>query len=353
MSVIFGQYLWWIVVVIINGTICTVGQSMNQPELCGSVAWDPNGLTFADQTIVGDYPTTVLVDMNNFVYVAETNASQVQVWGSGDVMPIKTISNDLIKPYGLFVTNNGDIYIDNGASVGHVEKWTWSATNGVPIMNVSDNCYSLFVDNNDVVYCSLKNLHQVVKTASNNVGTGTPGSASNLLNEPHGIFVDRNFNLYVADSGNNRIQRFSSGQSNGITVAGAGSSIAVALNYPTAVILDANGNLFIADTNNDRIVRTDSTGFRCIVGCTGLSGSGADQLDKPWSLSFDSYGNLFVTDQSNSRIQKFVLATNSCGMYFEDHQNIVHCSLLARSCLQSTHLLSNGCVECRCPDLGR
>lgn len=289
---------------------------MNQPELCGSATWDSNGLTFADQSVVGDYPTIVFVGTNNFVYVAETNTSQVQAWGSGDVMPIQTFSNALTKPYGLFVSNNGDIYIDNGASIGRVEQWTWSATNGISIMNVSDSCYSLFVDANNVVYCSLKTLHQVVKTVSNTVGTGTPGSASNMLNEPHGIFVDSNFNLYVADSGNNRIQRFASGQSTGVTFAGTGSSIMVTLNYPTAVILDAKGNLFIADTNNDRIVRTDSTGFRCIVGCTGISGSASDQLDKPWSLSFDSYGNLFVTDQSNSRIQKFVLATNSCGMYF-------------------------------------
>jgi hypothetical protein len=123
--------------------------------------------------------------------------------------------------------------------------------------------------------------------------------------------------LYIADSGNNRIQLYLSGQSTGITVAGSGSTLTVILNYPTAVILDANGYLYIADTNNDRIVRTDPSGYRCIVGCTGSSGTAANELSRPWSLSFDSYGDLFVTDQNNTRIQKFILATDSCGEYSE------------------------------------
>jgi hypothetical protein len=301
-----------------------VGQSFNQPKFCSSVTWNPDAILFADSSTIGEQPQTVFVSVNNSIYVAEGNLSQVQIWVGGSITPTKTIANGLMNPYGLFVSSNGDIYIDNGASSGQVEKWTWSATSGTGVMNTNDSCYGLFIDINNTLYCSMGNLNQVVKASVTNgvnvtivaAGNGVAGSASNMLNDCHGIFVDSSFNLYVADSGNNRIQFFQSGQLNGITLAGDGASGTVVLNYPTAIILDAGGNLYIADTNNDRIVRSDPTGYRCIAGCSGSNGSASDQLNKPSSLSFDSYGNLFVTDQDNARILQFILATNSCGEHF-------------------------------------
>ena len=163
--------------------------------------------------------------------------------------------------------------------------------------------------------------HQVVTHALNSssntltivAGVGVSGNASHTLNEPQGILVDTNLDLYVADSRNGRIQLFRHGETNGITVAGSGSTpTTITLSSPTAIILDANKYLFIADCNQDRIVGSDPNGFRCIVGCSGGSGSASNRLYKPWSLSFDSYGNIFVADQMNRRIQKFSLMTNSC-----------------------------------------
>ncbi len=145
-------------------------------------------------------------------------------------------------------------------------------------------------------------------------GTGSYGSTASMLYYPQGIFIDINFDLYVADSNNNRIQLFQLGQSNALTVAGNGASGTITLNNPTGVVLDADKYLFIADRSNNRIVASGPNGFRCIVGCSGY-GSASNQLLNPYSMAFDSYGNIFVVDSSNSRIQKFVLATNSCGKY--------------------------------------
>ena len=140
-------------------------------------------------------------------------------------------------------------------------------------------------------------------------GTGSQGSTSNLLNGPFGIFVDTNFDLYVADCWNHRIQLFRLGQINGITVAGSTSpNLTISLNYPSHVILDGNKYLFITDDYN-RIVGSDENGFRCIVACLG-GGSTSDKLSYPRSPAFDSFGNLFVADLNNNRIQKFWLLTN-------------------------------------------
>ncbi|CAF4450491.1 unnamed protein product, partial [Adineta steineri] len=140
------------------------------------------------------------------------------------------------------------------------------------VMNVNGSCYGLFIDISDSLYCTLKTLHQVVKLLLNNgttiptiaAGNGSAGSLSNMLNSPQGICVDSNLNLYIADCANNRIQFVQTGQLNGVTVVGNGSSTNIILNYPTGIVLDANGYLFIVDSYNHRIVGSSSYGFRCI-----------------------------------------------------------------------------------------
>jgi sugar lactone lactonase YvrE len=140
-----------------------------------------------------------------------------------------------------------------------------------------------------------------------------------MLNNPWGIFVDINFDLYVADSFNHRIQRFSLDRSNEQTVAGKNAASTDRLFYPSGIVLDADGHLFIVDTGNHRIVVSDSSGLQCLVGCSdapdSAPGSAPNQLNYPTTLSFDSYGNMIVVDTGNDRIQKFLLATNSCSKY--------------------------------------
>jgi DNA-binding beta-propeller fold protein YncE len=144
-------------------------------------------------------------------------------------------------------------------------------------------------------------------------GTGCAGSLSDMLNQPFGIYVDDKYDLYVADSGNNRVQRYLDGVSNGTTVAGETAPISYILDKPTSVILDGDGYLFIVDSGNQRIIREGPNGYECLIGCSMLSCELPTQLCDPLTAIFDSNGNIFVTNQNTNGIQKFILSTNSCG----------------------------------------
>jgi hypothetical protein len=239
-------------------------------------------------------------------------------------MPTKNISGHFSDPFSIFVTNNGDIYIDNGQSNRRVDKWISNTNTFITVMNVSSSCYGLFIDINETLYCSMYYDHQVVKRwlndsrmTSNTIAAGseTAGSAPNQLDGPFGIFVDVNFDLYVADCYNNRIQLFQSGELNGTTAAGSESlNPTISLDCPSGIVLDADKYLFIVDYGNNRIIGSGPNGFRCLVGCDGQN-SQSNQLSNPIGLSFDRYGNMFVIDESNSRIEKYLFLEICCGKF--------------------------------------
>ena len=232
------------------------------------------------------------------------------------------ISGNFTNPLSLFVTSNEDIYVDDGWENQRVQKWIAKTKTFVTVMKVNSICDSVFVDTNDTLYCSMWSRDQVVKRWLNDsdmtsiirvAGTGVQGSAINQLHAPLGIFVDVNYDLYIADSENNRIQLWHLGESSGITVAGEGSSNpTINLFRPSAVVLDGEKYLFIVDRGNHRIVGSGLNGFRCLVGCGGW-GSQTNQLSSPTSFSFDRSGNMFVVDSMNNRIEKFVYLESCLG----------------------------------------
>ena len=295
--------------------------SYNQPQFSSCATWNPNAITLANVSTFGTTSTGLFVTKNNTVYATGFGLPSVLVWAEGSVTVTQSIFTDLNASYRVFVTNNGDVYADNGNSNFRVGKWAKNASNSTIAMYVSGRCTGLFVDVYDSLYCSLWNSHRVLKRSAGNdantsitvAGNGAIGSAANMLFRPCGIFVETDLTLYVADYSNSRIQQFRSGQLSGVTVAGTGALGTIELHAPANVILDGDGYLFIIDQTDFRIVGSGPNGFRCIVGCSGSSGAATNELLKPYDLSFDTYGNLYVTDAFNNRLQKFMLANNSCG----------------------------------------
>jgi sugar lactone lactonase YvrE len=172
------------------------------------------------------------------------------------------------------------------------------------------------IDRYGSIYVSDRDNHKVIRFASNSsvpiIIAGINGEAGNQPNQlywPYGIYVDDNLTLYIADSGNNRIQMWKYGASSGSTVAGGSSSGTnlAQLSTPVTIIVDMNKYMYIADYSNSRIVRwaPNATSGVCIAACTGTSGTKDNQLHSPWSLTFDNKGSLYVSDNANNRVQKF------------------------------------------------
>ena len=297
-----------------------LGVSFNQPKFSPCATWNSTAITFADNTIIGSTPFGIFINTNNTVYAASLYYGKVIVWSDGSFFPTKNISGGLIHPHSVFVTETGDIFVDNGEVNNRIDKWDFNATTSVPAMNVSGACYGVFIDVTNTLYCSMQDYHQVIKQSLNSstnastiaAGRGVNGSSSSTLSMPQGIFIDICLRLFVADCGNNRIQRFQSDPHNGTTIVGNGTSGTIDLFCPSGVVLDADGYLFIVDSNNHRIIGSGPNGYQCLVACSGR-GATSSHLAFPETLHFDSHGNMFVTDWNNDRIQKFFLATNSCG----------------------------------------
>lgn len=179
-------------------------------------------------------------------------------------------------------------------------------------------------------------------------GTGAAGyngdnmsALSAKLNQPRGLAIDRNGNIFIADEGNQRVRRIDAATGIITTVAGMGiaafngdawpTATQAALNFPSAVAVDDTGNIFIADTRNHRIRKVDT--FRkitTVAGNTfGFSGDGGkaniSRLNLPSALAIDGYHNIYVADEYNNRIRKitadgyiFTVAGNATGGYVGD-----------------------------------
>ena len=261
------------------------------------------------------------MDTLNTLFVANRQNGQILIWRNGSLNPTRTILVNLSSPYSLFVTDDEEIFVDNGSPNLRVERWTSNGTQLPSPLSVCSQCLGLFIDSNNDLYCSQANANQVLRKSLVNpsspttlvAGTGCWGSTATTLDFPWGIFVTNQFDLYVADHSNDRIQLFHKGELNATTVAGNGSNgTTITLSRPTGVIWDGDGYLFIVDSWSHRIIGSDRWGFRCVVGCSGSSGSASNQLYRPQTMNFDLDGNLLVLDSGNGRVQKFLLATNSC-----------------------------------------
>ena len=144
--------------------------------------------------------------------------------------------------------------------------------------------------------------------------TGDKGPATSAeLDDPTGVAVDSQGNVYIADAGNQvvrmvtpsgTITTFAGSISLGAGFAGDGGPATEAqLNVPTAVAVDSQGNVYIADSNNNAIREVSGGNINTVNPST-------EYLITPEGVAVDAAGNVYVADTGNERVVMFSAANS-------------------------------------------
>ncbi|MCE5323468.1 lectin like domain-containing protein [bacterium] len=120
------------------------------------------------------------------------------------------------------------------------------------------------------------------------------------LSKPVGVAIGLDGSIYLADSLNDRIQKYSSKGSYDYSFTGTGAD---PFDTPRGIGIDSSGNFYISDTRNNRIQKFNSDWE--FVTTWGSYGTGEGQLISPHGIAIDDDDNVYVADSGNNRIQKF------------------------------------------------
>lgn len=186
-----------------------------------------NNQLYRPYGIAHDWTTGIL-------YIADTYNDRIMRYASGASTGTMCIGGtgygktQLNQPTGIyFDPSSNSLYISN-TNANNIVRWIIGSSNWILVAGSS---------------------------------SGTAGLSPTLLKYPRDVFLDYMQNVYVADCDNNRIQFFPAGKSNGITIVGSAAGLAgsssVELNSPISLIVDINFNVYVADYFNHRIQRFD------------------------------------------------------------------------------------------------
>ncbi len=148
-----------------------------------------------------------------------------------------------------------------------------------------------------------------VPTITTIAGSGVLGyldgsGNSARFNGPSAIAVHSSGNIYVADTNNNRIRKItktgivSTIAGSGAKSFGDGTGIAASFNNPTGIAVDVNENVYVADSGNNRVRKITPNGVVTTVWF------GSSSISQPFGINIDAIGNIYINDIVNHRIQK-------------------------------------------------
>lgn len=244
-------------------------------------------------------PAGMAVDGAGNAYAAIPQAGVIEKIDK-DTAAVSTFLGSISYPEAVAVDPVGDVYIAYG---NVVTKQTKSPSSSPVVVNEDDGYGGAYGFSGD----------------------GGPAYQATLAG-PQGLTFDAAGSLYVADTGNGRIRKVDPNTQIITTYAGGGSILgdggaatSATLSSPIGLVADSAGNLYIADSGNNRIRKiTASTGVITTVagnGTAGYTGDGgpatAAELSGPQGVSLDAAGNLYITDSGNNVVRKVDSATST------------------------------------------
>src|ERR1700691_145596 len=253
-----------------------------------------------------DYPAGLAFDAAGNLYIVDAYASNVRK----------------VAPNGIITTVAGDQGAGGFAGDGGpATKALLTNPSGIAV-DKSGNLYIADTGNNRIRMVAASS--GIISTIAGSSTTGLTGDGGPAVNAtftlPGGLAIDASGNLYIADQNNWVIRRISGGIIT--TVAGTGKpgysgdngqATKAMLGGPQGVAVDASGNLYIADTGNQRIRYVNVSGAITTIAGTGVNGFSGDggaataaTFSTPVEVAVDASGNVYVADLYNNRIRRFV-----------------------------------------------
>ncbi|CAF3985976.1 unnamed protein product [Adineta steineri] len=229
-------------------------------------------------------PTGIFVDTSLNLYVADSGNYRIMLWQNNSSFGIQVAgtgsSGNTLSSFGLvggiFVDSQKNIYLCDQHN-NRIMRFSPNITDATIVGGTSiagnddqqlNSPVSLFFDEpNSYLYVSDSNNHRIQRyhvgvsiNGTTVAGGNGQGSGSNQLNTPYSLCVStRNNYVYIADSGNNRVQRWSFGASYGVTMVGNGSLIrndsTLVQGYMDLRLSINESNLFILEITQNRIWR--------------------------------------------------------------------------------------------------
>jgi DNA-binding beta-propeller fold protein YncE len=261
------------------------------------------------------------------LYIAEFGNNRVQAFHLLSKMgiTIPTSTNSILGVY--FHDYSSKLYTSNFNTPRKLARWPSGQTlpaNGVMACDATggwaSSPYGIIGDQQGNIHVSGVNCHTLMKWPFNSnvsiriAGVGTTGSSSNHLNQPRHVYLDEvNAFIYVADTLNHRVQRFSDhGNTTGTTVAGgngAGNRLNQT-NAPTGVYVSSkDGSIYVSERDNHRVTKwapNATVGILVAGNLNGIAGNNATSLNQPFAVILDRNETwIYVVDYNNHRVQRF------------------------------------------------
>jgi len=166
-----------------------------------------------------------------------------------------------------------------------------------------DNPRGLAVDSAGDIYVADTNNARIEKFSPGGLviaSIGTKGNAAGQFGEPNGIAIDRAGNIYVAEGSNHRVQKLAPDG----TSLGVWKGPAPGFYGPRRIAIGPDDSVYVVDQGHNRIVKFNQDGQALVT--WGSSGSGDGQFKDPTSVAVDATTNkVYVADPRNSRIEVF------------------------------------------------